>query len=222
MQQLPHTVAGSLLLWWTVITMELYPMEKNPLLPLPANQSQADILWDFKNLVSIQPFCIRYKYVQSHADDTKRWQDCTLKECINIKVDSLAKKALKAAHSTGKFIDSSFPNEQLWITMGGKNVTGSLRNELEDFWGGSTAKIFFHKKGIVPSAHFDSIWWLGYERAISGYPKTFRTFITKQVSGWCSCNSKLSLLEETIFNSCPQCGCNPETSKHLTRCTDSG
>jgi hypothetical protein len=71
-------------------------------------------------------------------------------------VDSLAKKALKAAHSTGKFIDSSFPNEQLWITMGGKKVTGSLRNELEDFWGHSTAKKFFHKKGIVPSAHFDS------------------------------------------------------------------
>ncbi len=100
-------------------------------------------------------------------------------------------------------------------------MTGSLRNELEDFWGRSTAKIFFHKKGIVPSAHFDSVWWLGYEQAISGYPETFRTFITKQVPGWCGCNSKLLLWEETIINRCPQCGCNPETSKHLTRCTDS-
>jgi hypothetical protein len=132
----------------------------NPLLSLPTNQSQADILWVFKNLVSIQPFCIRYKNVQSHADDTKRWQDCTLKLKIriNIKVDSLAKKALKAAHSTGKFINSSFPNEQLWITMGEKKVTGSLRNELEDFWGRSTAKKNFHKKGIVPTAHFNSVW----------------------------------------------------------------
>jgi hypothetical protein len=91
----------------------------NPLLPLPTDQSQADILRVFKNLVSIQPFHVQYKYAQSHANDTKRWQDCTLKECINIKVDSLAKKALIAAHSTGKFINSSFPNEQLWITMGG-------------------------------------------------------------------------------------------------------
>jgi hypothetical protein len=33
-------------------------------------------------------------------------------EQINIKVDSLAKKALKAAHSTGKCIKSAFPNEQ--------------------------------------------------------------------------------------------------------------
>jgi hypothetical protein len=72
-----------------------------------------DLLQVFKNLISVQPFFVQYKYVQSHADDTKRWRDCTLKECINIKVDRLAKKALKAAHCTGKFIESSFPNEQL-------------------------------------------------------------------------------------------------------------
>ncbi len=71
-------------------------------------------------------------------------------------------------------------------------------------------------------AHFNSVWWLGYERAIFGYPKTFRTFITKQVSGWCGCNSKLLLWEETVINRCPQCECKNETSKHLTRCTDLG
>ncbi len=67
----------------------------NPFLPLPTNQSQADLLWVFKNLISVQPFRVQYKYIQSHANDTKRWWDCTLKECINIKVDRLAKKALK-------------------------------------------------------------------------------------------------------------------------------
>jgi hypothetical protein len=48
-------------------------------------------------------------------------------------VDRLAKKAVKAAHCTGKFTESSFQNEQLWITMGGRKVTGSLWKELEDF-----------------------------------------------------------------------------------------
>ena len=65
-------------------------------------------------------------------------------------------------------------------------------------------------------------WWSGYDWAISGYPEPFHTFITKQVSGWCGCNSKQSLWEETVINSrCPQCRCENETSKHLTRCTDS-
>jgi hypothetical protein len=64
----------------------------------------------------------------------KKWQDCTLKEQINIKVDALTKKSLKAAHSTNKFIESIFPNEEVWIEMGGKKITGSLRAELEEFW----------------------------------------------------------------------------------------
>jgi hypothetical protein len=137
-------------------------------------------------------------------------------------VDRLAKKALKAGHCTGQYIKSSFPNEQIWITLGGRKALGSLRAELEEFWGQSTAKRFYHKKGIVSSSHFDSIWWSGYSRAMSEYLKPFRTFITKQVSGWCGCNSKLSLWEETVINRCPQCGCKKETSKHLTQCTDPG
>ncbi len=106
--------------------------------------------------------------------------------------------------------------------MGEKKATGSLRLELEEYWGRLSAKIFFHEKKIVLSAHFDSIWWLGYERAITDYPKTFRSFITKQVSGWCGCNSKLSLWEENVINKCQQCGCEHENSKHLTRCRDPG
>jgi hypothetical protein len=101
-------------------------------------------------------------------------------------------------------------------------VTGSLRSKLEEFWGQSIAKKFFHKKEIVPSAHFDSVWWLGYKWAISKYPKTFRTFITKQVTRWCGCNSKPSLWEEILINKCLQCRCDYETSKHLSRCTDPG
>jgi hypothetical protein len=93
-------------------------------------------------------------------------------------VDSLAKRALKAAHSTGKCIKSAFPNEEIWISMGGKKMMGSLRSKLEEFWGRSTAKKFIHKKGIGSSAHFDSVWWLGYKRAIFEYPKTFCIFIT--------------------------------------------
>jgi hypothetical protein len=108
------------------------------------------------------------------------------KELINIKVDSLAKKALMAAHSTGKCIQSAFPNEQIWISMEGKKVTGSLRIKLEEIWDQSTAKSFSTKKEL-------------------SHPKTFCTFITKQVSGWCGCNSKLSLWEENIINKCPLC-----------------
>ncbi len=117
-----------------------------PYIPLSANQTQADLLRMFKNLVSIQPFTVKYKYVQSHADDSKKWQDCTLKKGINIRVDALAKKSIKAAHSTGKFIESNFPNEEVWIEMGGKKITGSPRAELKEYSGAIYSKEIFPQK----------------------------------------------------------------------------
>jgi hypothetical protein len=46
--------------------------------------------------------------------------------------------------------------------MGKKKATGSLCLELEEYWGRSAAKKFFHEKQIVLSMHFDSVWWSGY------------------------------------------------------------
>jgi hypothetical protein len=135
-----------------------------PHIPLSTNQTQADLLHIFKNLVSIHSFTVKYKYVQSHADDLKKWRDCTLKEQINIRVDPLAKKSIKAAHSTRKFIESNFPNEVVWIEMGGRKITGSPRAELEEFWGRSKAKKFFHKKKMVLAVHSDSIGGLDTKR----------------------------------------------------------
>ncbi len=44
-----------------------------PNTPLSTNQTQADPLHVFKNIVSKQSFLVKYKYVQSHADDSKKW-----------------------------------------------------------------------------------------------------------------------------------------------------
>jgi hypothetical protein len=54
---------------------------------LSTNQTQADLLRVFKNLVATQKFPVKYKYVQPHVDKWKKWRDCSLKERINIKVD---------------------------------------------------------------------------------------------------------------------------------------
>jgi hypothetical protein len=95
--------------------------------PLPTSQSQVDLLQIFKNLVSSHTFRVQYKYVTSHADNKKKWQYCSLKERINIKVDRLVNKALKAGLCTGQYIRSSFPNEQIWITLGGRKAMGTGR-----------------------------------------------------------------------------------------------
>ena len=43
-----------------------------PHIPLSTNQTQAELLRVFKNLVLNQSFTLKYKYVQSHGDDLRK------------------------------------------------------------------------------------------------------------------------------------------------------
>ncbi len=71
-----------------------------PTRPLSSNQSNADILRIMKGMILEHPFCLKFLYVASHSDDTKKWKECSPKERINIKVDHLVKKALLATHTS--------------------------------------------------------------------------------------------------------------------------
>jgi hypothetical protein len=193
-----------------------------PTRPLSSNQPNTDILCIMKRMILEHPFHLKFLYVASHSDDTKKWKECSLKERINIKVDHLVKKALLAAHTSDQFFDGVFPLEDFQIHTNGRKLTGPTKESLKEHWGRVEAKRFFDVKGIVQSSEFDSIWWSGLQQAMASYPKMFQIFISKQVSGWCGSNSKLSLWDSNVDNTCPNCGMVNETSKHMTRCTHEG
>ena len=184
--------------------------------PLPTSQKQADVLRVMKRLIAQHTFPIKFLYVQSHTDDTKKLRDCSTKERMNIIVDHLAKSALTSAHTSSMYFNGIYPNEDFTVTMRGIKTTGPVMKALEEHWGRNEAKRFFDYKHIVSANNFDLIWWDGLGRAMASYPKMFRVFISKQVSGWCGSNSKQSLWDTTISNMCPNCGSARKTSKHLT------
>ncbi len=185
-------------------------------------QTHADLLRVLKRYIVKQPFLLKFLHVASHADDTKTWESCSLKEKINIKVEHLAKTALICAHATNQYFDGNFPFEEFQISLNGFKVTGNVRPALDDHWGRATAKYFFNCKGIVSTLDFDTIWWPGVKAVMSTYPKMFRIFVPKQVSGWCGSNSKRSLWDTSFNNICPNCGMQNESSKHMTRCKHDG
>ena len=164
----------------------------------------------------------RWDWVEGHAVEQKGWHNSTLPKRLNHQSDILAKDALISAIAGGSLMKGDFPFEPIRFKLSGKRVCSSPRLSLEKDWGYRTARALFAEKDIMHTEDFHLVWWDGLDSAMAGYPKTFRTFITKQVSGWCSCNSKLSLWEDDIVNECPQCGCKHENSKHLTGCRDPG
>jgi hypothetical protein len=130
----------------------------SPFCPLSSTQTQANVLRIMKRLIAQQPFVIKFLYVAAHSDDRKDWTSCTVKECLNIKVDHLAKQALLHAHSCNEYFDRRFPAEDFQIHTSGIKVTGPIKQSLELHWGKSEAKRFFDYKQIVRATNFDSIW----------------------------------------------------------------
>ena len=104
----------------------------------------------------------------------------------------------------------------------GQKITGPAKPSLKRHWGRTKARCFFDFKCIVQSDDFDLIWWHGIELAMASFPKMYREFVTKQVSGWCGTNNKNSLWDLTIDNTCPNCGLIKETSKHMICCKHEG
>lgn len=183
---------------------------------MSTTQTHSDVLRILKQYISTQPFSLRFVHVVAHADDTKTWESCALKEKINVKVEDLAKKALMCAHATNTFFNGCYLDEDFIIKVRGTKITDQVKPALEEDWGGSTARHLLDCKGIVSGHDFETIWWSGVRDVMASYPKMFGVFVAKQVSGWCGSNSKRSLWDSSIANICPNCGKFKETSKHLT------
>ena len=108
--------------------------------PLPASQTQADVLRVMKKLISRQRFTIKFLYVQSHTDDIKKMSECTTTELMNIIVDDLAQSALRQSFSSGDYFDGIYPHNDFVVTMRGAKTTGPIRDALEQHWGRSEAQ----------------------------------------------------------------------------------
>jgi len=194
----------------------------SPTRSLKEKQPQADVLGVFKRLVMEQPFQVNYCWVQSHTDRAKKWAQCSLKERVNQKVDRLCRAALIDGVSSGEFIESIFPFEQVRVYAGDTKVTGSLRSAFERHWGFHAAREHYHNLGLIARGDFNLVWWDGMERVMRYYTKMFCVFVTKQVSGCAGTNHELAKWNDDVVDKCPNCGLPGESTKHVTRCRDEG
>ena len=60
------------------------------------------------------------------------------------------------------------------------------------------------------------------ERLMKSYPKMYRVWLTKHVSGCCGTNKQMSYWNKDWSAMCPSCETVVETAQHVTRCRDKG
>ena len=96
------------------------------------------------------------------------------------------------ATSSEDFVSTKFPFEKLMVKSGGEKLTGNLRRALDNLQGERTARTYLDSKDIVKSDDVPVVWWDGMENLMKGYPKMYRVWITKHVSGCCGTNKMMS------------------------------
>ena len=130
----------------------------------------------------------------------------TLRELINVEVDTLTRLALATGVGDENSILNNFTFEQVRIKLEGVKVTGSPRYAIQMHQGEKVAREFLHSRHIVNRYEFNLIWWDGVEVEMKSFQKMFQNFVTKHVSKFCGTNRQLSHIDPSIENICPSCG----------------
>ena len=189
---------------------------------LKEKQSQFDVLHVMKVLITASLVGSTFRWVKGHSVKRKGLRKCTVPEIMNDLADNLAGTTLTHAIEAQEFIHSEFPFEKLKVRYNGKKLTGNLRREIDNVRGEQTARTYFAKKGIVSEQNFGRVWWDGMEKLMKSYPKMYRVWLTKHVSGCCGTNKQMSYWKRDWNAMCPSCGAVAETAQHITRCRDAG
>ena len=92
-----------------------------------------------------------------HLDNLLRWDQLTLPQKLNVRMDNLAKRALLAALVNEKFINGEIPFENVSLFCGGKRASSSTTKSMYSWWGYNTERKLFHSKKIVHKEHFKLI-----------------------------------------------------------------
>ena len=146
----------------------------------------------------------------------------SLEEKLNCRCDALAKDALVTAIAESSYIRSEFPFEDVRVYINGEKLITSARRTFHDHHSYERAKTAFDRKGLVNSEDFDLIYWDCMPSVLQRFPREFRTWLSKHVSGCCGVNRFLSKWDKKVKNICPSCKRPNETVLHITKCTDPG
>lgn len=185
-------------------------------------QSQADLIWCFREILAGLNFQIIYEHMYGHQDKSTLWDSLFILQQLNVIANQIAKEALWHAFPSGRYISSNFPFESFCVTIGGRKVTSSIWAALYKEWGHAEAHLLFEQRDIVTPSNFNLICWDAVSEAMSTYPRMFRVWVTKMVSHFCGSNRQLSRFKEVVDDSCPCCGMADKSAKHITRCLNEG
>ena len=148
-----------------------------------------------------------------------------LQEELNVDADELAGESLHTAVREDKCMSPDLPYEQIKVIdkETGQKAIGSVSEAILKWRSRHMCKLLFSSKKLgsrIRHDQYDRIYWPGVEQAMKAFPRGFRNWVTKQVSGMCGCTGVKCRWTNNFVNKCSSCGGPNDTMTHITRCPD--
>ena len=97
-----------------------------------------------------------------------------LRELLNDRADSLAKRALIAGYMADEYIENDLPFKEMQVKIAGTKVTGCVRLAVDRAVGEHVARRFFDRKHIISSQNFDFVWRDGVKKVAKVFRNMFQ------------------------------------------------
>ena len=149
---------------------------------------------------------------QSSSKRGQKWRILTFEEKLNFNCDKLAKEEIsnnvqyeleqEAERMLNEITDAPpainyrLPLETACVYVDGVKQTTEVGKDLKEVIGQQEAKKFYTAmfeagKGLIPAEAFEVVDWEALKLTLSGKPKMYNVWYSKQCSGWCGTNKKL-------------------------------
>ena len=144
-------------------------------------------------------------HVKAHQDEVKKWADMSYVEKLNYLCDTMAKEAIdnhldEPMYPTQKAVATptvyQLPLKAACVLVDGVKQTTDVAKDLKRVIGKQEARKFYaemHAKGtgLMPVEAFDEVDWEAIRLMLTGKPKIYNQWYSKQCSGWCGTGKNL-------------------------------
>lgn len=183
-----------------------------------------DLIRAVRRLVKDIPVKIKFEHVDGHQDRLQRFKELGVMAQLNVMMDTLAKRHLKALTDLDAYPEQnhtiSWEGWECWVDD--TKITSDPGPAIRKSIFGKELKAFLVERGRISSTGFDLIDWEAIGDTGDTVPTLYRLWVTKHVSGFCGVGKMMKIMQFWEHDKCPCCQEPGETTFHVVWCPDKG
>ena len=190
--------------------------------PIKPSQSDYDLLQDIRRKIQKSPITWKWRWVEGHQDDGKKYKDLDRWAQLNVECDGMAKEYWNSRRLVDKRpANQEFSDEHWSVWIEGKKLTKLDKHKLYEFTFGDRTRAYWHRKHSITPDLIKNINWDACDYALSKLPFGKRRWLLKHITGFCGIGTRALKRRHQDHDECPRCG-EREDIPHIVKCKGNG